>query len=136
MLKNTGRRRAQIHKIRLTAFQRTNTRASGTLIARYSTPMLSQSTKLRSTNEHLNKVPSTKVIRYGQCKYVIAGAKQTSNGAVKNNFLLLPAVLSKCNCCPDFPQLDQKTKSAQTRSLRAQMRNHWTNDSLELLKLE
>jgi len=54
------------------ALQRTNTRASRMLIAGYSAPMLSPPTKLRTTDEHFNKVPSTKVKTYSQCKYVIA----------------------------------------------------------------
>jgi len=70
-LKNTGRRRAQIHKTRLTTFQRTNMRASRTSIARYSPP------KYDLQNECFNKVSSTKVETCGQCKYVIAGAKHT-----------------------------------------------------------
>ena len=70
--------------------QPTNTRASRTLIVRCSTPMLSPPIKVRSTNELCNKVPSTKVKTYGHCKYVIAGAKQTSNGAIKNNICSLP----------------------------------------------
>jgi len=85
--------------------------------------MLSPPTRLRSTNEYFNKVPSTKVKTYGQCKYVIAGAKQTSYGAVKNNFCSFPLSSQNVTAAPDFPQLDQKTKSAQTWSLRAQMSN-------------
>ena len=65
-------------------------------------------------NEHFHQVPSAKVKTYGQYNYVIAGAKQPSNAAVKNNFCSFPlssqnaTVLSKCNCPLNFRSLDQQ----------------------------
>jgi len=56
------------------------------------------------------KVSYTKITAYmiwSMQMYLTARAKQTSNGAVKNNFLLPPSVLSKMWLpLSDFSQLD------------------------------
>jgi len=57
-------------------------------------------------------VPPTKAKTYGQYKYACAGAKQSSNGAVKNNYFAPSRCPLKRNCCLDFPQLDQKLRNA------------------------
>jgi len=45
---------------------------------------------------------------YGQCKYAIAGAKQTSNGAVKNNFCPFPLSSQNATAALIFRSLTKK----------------------------
>ena len=88
---DTGRRRAQIHKTRLSAFQRFSAlirELPGRQIARYSAPMLSPPTKLRSTKRTVP--PSAFRESQNIWSIQIAGAKQPSNGAFKNNFCSFP----------------------------------------------
>jgi len=49
-----------------------------------------------------------KVTTYGQCKYVIAGAKQTSSGVVKNNFFSFPLPSQNVTAALIFHSLTKK----------------------------
>jgi len=75
-------------------------------------------------NEHFHQVPSAKVKTYGQYKL-----QEPNNQAMER----LRTIFAPSRCplkmqlSSQFPQLGPKTKSAQTRSLRAQTSNHWTN---------
>ena len=75
-------------------------------------------------NERFHQVPSANSKTYGQYKL-----QEPNNPAMEP----LRTIFAPSRCplkmqlSSQFPQLGPKTKSAQTRSLRAQTSNHWTN---------